>query len=138
MPAVPNEDAPEEGFTVRDRRGQRAEPEAGFEGTPRAAEPSSLGRPPESVPGAPPLPLEPDLAGLVLLLANSALLYLGEAPDAEGGGAPVDLAQAKFSVDLLRVLKEKTEGNRSADETRLLDGVVYDLEMRFVRAVGRR
>ena len=83
-------------------------------------------RAPEATPGA-------DLAALFLLLANSALYHLGEGADASGEGA-LDLAQAQFSIDLLRLLREKTEGHRSPDESRLLDGILYDLEMRFVRA----
>lgn len=55
-----------------------------------------------------------------------------------GEAAPVDLAQAQFSIDLLRLLREKTEGRRSPEEGRLLDGILYDLEMRFVRAVRSR
>ncbi|MBI4590806.1 MAG: DUF1844 domain-containing protein [Candidatus Rokubacteria bacterium] len=84
------------------------------------------------------MPPEPDLAALFILLANSALLNLGETPEAPGGVASMDLAQAKFSIDLLRVLKEKTEGNRSPDESQLLEGILHDLRLRFVRAVGPR
>lgn len=75
---------------------------------------------------------------MFLLLANSALFHLGEGPEAMGEAAPVDLAQAQFSIDLLRLLREKTEGRRSPEEGRLLDGILYDLEMRFVRAVRSR
>jgi len=50
----------------------------------------------------------------------------------------VDLAQAQFSIDLLRLLREKTEGHRSPDESRLLEGILYDREMRFVRAARSR
>lgn len=73
---------------------------------------------------------------MIVLLANSALLHLGEAPETMTE-APVDLAQAKFSIDLLRVLKEKTEGNRTPEESRLLEAILYDLQMRFVRAARR-
>ena len=83
------------------------------------------------------LPVEPNLASLFLLLANSALLHLGEAPETIGGKAPVDLAQARFSIDLLRLLKEKTEGNRTLEETHLLEGLLYDLQLRFVQSAGR-
>lgn len=81
---------------------------------------------------------EPSLAALVLLLGESALFHLGEGPHGMGETGAVDMAQAQFSIELLRVLREKTEGRRSAEESQLLDTLLYDLEMRFVRAVGSR
>jgi hypothetical protein len=135
------EESSGEGFTVRDRRGDRAEAEPV---RPPGHEARGVGGPssgPEPEAGAPEgseFPPEPDLAALFLLLANSAIVQLsGESP-AAGGGAPLDLAQAKFSIDLLRLLREKTEGNRTADETQLLDELLYDLQLRFVQAVGSR
>lgn len=104
---------------------------------PEAGAPPSAtrdARPPDAT-EAPP---EPDLAALFLLLANSALYYLGEGPESAGEGAPVDLAQAQFSIELLRLVREKTEGHRTPEESRLLDGIVYDLELRFVQAVRSR
>ena len=137
-----SEETPAEGFKVRDRRGQGADVEQTR--PPRAESSAEADRPPRSPesPGAAQvgsfeLPLEPDLASLFLLLANSAVLHLGEAPETMAGGAPVDLAQARFSIDLLRLLKEKTEGNRTPEETRLLEGLLYDLQLRFVQAAGR-
>lgn len=142
MCAVAAEESSGEGFTVRDRRGQRAGAEP-VQASP-AASPSSSGQPP---PGAAPgeaarsgrvgLPAEPDLASLFLMLAHSALLQLGETPEGEAAGGSVDLAQAKFSIDLLRLLKEKTEGNRTPEETALLEGILYDLQLRFVEAARR-
>jgi len=132
---LPPQDAPEEGFTVRDRRGRGDEPEAA-----RPLERAAT-IPPEGAPASPraaEAAPQADLAALFLLLANSALYHLGEGADAAGEGAPVDLAQAQFSIDLLRLLREKTEGYRSPDESRLLEGILYDLEMRFVRAARSR
>jgi len=71
------------------------------------------------------------------MLAHSALVHLGETPDPETGGGSADLAQAKFSIDLLRLLKTKTEGNRTPEETNLLEGILYDLQLRFVEAARR-
>ena len=135
-----SEDDAAEGFKVRDRRGQGGGPEPGrppqVGSVPEADKPR---RSPESVGHVAPepfdLPAEPELASLFLLLANSALLHLGEAP--ETTGAPVDLTQARFTIDLLTLLKAKTEGNRTPEETRLLEGILYDLQMRFVQAVRR-
>jgi hypothetical protein len=133
----------EEGFTVRDRRIERGDAERGgpFQPpfSPRPDEPDhglehAAAGPPESSD----LPPEPDLPALFFLLANSALFHLGETPGTPAGERPVDLAQARFTIDLLRLLKEKTEGNRTPDESRLLEGILYDLQMRFVQALGVR
>ena len=137
------EDAPGEGFTIRDRRRQDAGPDPvpPSERTPSVRPepgvPPSKTRdgPPPDATGAPP---EPDLAALFLLLANSALFYLGEGPEPSGEAAPVDLAQAQFSIELLRLLREKTDGHRTPEENRLLDGILYDLELRFVQVVRSR
>lgn len=129
-----------EGFTIRDRRGKHSEPaeppRAGS--SPGAEKPSWSPESGEAARSGPVgLPVEPDLASLFLLLANSALLHLGEGAEGMTGGRPVDLGQAQFSINLLRLLKEKTEGNRTPEETRLLEGILYDLEMRFVEIARR-
>ncbi len=141
MCAATAEERSGEGFTVRDRRGQRADAEP--QPSPTAS-PSHSDRPPAGAgsqeaarPGRGGLPAEADLASLFLMLAHSALVHLGETPDAETGGGSADLAQAKFSIDLLRLLKAKTEGNRTPEESNLLEGILYDLQLRFVEAVRR-
>ena len=73
-----------------------------------------------------------DFATFVLSLSHSALVHLGDAPDPSGGPAQPDVAMAKQTIDLLAVLQEKTEGNLTGEEERLLDQVLYDLRMRYV------
>ena len=73
-----------------------------------------------------------DFATFVLSLSHSALVHLGDAPDPSGGPAKPDVAMAKQTIDLLAVLQEKTEGNLTGEEERLLDQVLYDLRMRYV------
>jgi hypothetical protein len=73
-----------------------------------------------------------DFATFILSLSHSALVHLGDAPDPSGESAPRDVAMAKQTIELLAVLQEKTEGNLSGEEERLLDQVLYDLRMRYV------
>ena len=68
------------------------------------------------------------------MFASSALINLGEAPDPASGERQVDLDQAKEAIDLLLLLREKTEGNRTEHESRLLEQILYDVQMRFVQA----
>jgi hypothetical protein len=78
------------------------------------------------------------LAELFVMFASSALIALGESPDPLSGQVEKNLAQASQAIDILTLLREKTEGNRSPEETRLLEQLIYDLQLRFVRATGPR
>ena len=73
-----------------------------------------------------------DFATFVLSLSHSALMHLGEAPDPETNKLGTNLALAKQNIDLLGLLEEKTKGNLTGDEERLLAQVLFDLRMRFV------
>ena len=72
---------------------------------------------------------------LVLSLNTSALMHLGEAPQA-GDETQRNLPMARHTIDMLCVLEEKTRGNLSGDEERLLHQVLFDLRMRFTRAAS--
>jgi hypothetical protein len=71
------------------------------------------------------------------MFATSALVGLGEAGDPAGAAPRVDLTQARDAIDALIVLRQKTEGNRTPEESRVLEEVLYDLQMRYV-TVARR
>lgn len=73
-----------------------------------------------------------DFATFILSLSHSVLVHLGDAPDPSGGPVRRDVTMAKQTIDLLGVLQEKTEGNLSGEEERLLAQVLYDLRMRYV------
>ncbi len=76
------------------------------------------------------------LAGLVSQLMTQTLFYLGElAP--RGGEPVVNLDMAKHNIDLLGVLEEKTRGNLTPDEKRLLDSVLYEIRMRYVSVASQ-
>jgi len=131
---------PEEGFKVIDRRRRDAEPEP----SPRPAKTDITPQAPEPVPPTGPARTvgsetlrAPDLASLFLMLASSAVVHLGEAADPMTRGVRKDLGQAQYIVDLLLLLREKTEGNRTPEETQLLTEMLRDLQMRFVRAVNQ-
>ncbi len=69
---------------------------------------------------------------LVTTLATQATVALGQpvTPDAKQG--QVDLGLAKHLIDTLGILEEKTQGNLTPDETRMLTEVLYQLRMAFV------
>lgn len=70
----------------------------------------------------------------VISLNTSALVHLGEIPEPGSQTAQKDLALAQHVINTLAMLEEKTAGNLSEDEKRLLESLLYDLRLRFVRA----
>jgi hypothetical protein len=81
--------------------------------------------------GKPCMP-KPTFSTFVLSLASSALVQLGEVPDPANGEQQEDLALAKHSIDILSMLRDKTAQGLDPEETRLLDGLLYELRMKFV------
>jgi hypothetical protein len=77
---------------------------------------------------------EVTFAGLVLSLNASALVHLGELPMPETDETQKDLVIAKHAIDTLSLLKNKTKGNLTKDEEGLLDAVLYELHMKFIKA----
>lgn len=75
-----------------------------------------------------------DLGALFIMFANSALVSLGAVPEPGADERRLDLDQARSAIDVLIMLRDKTQGNRTDQESRLLEELVYDLQMRFVRA----
>jgi hypothetical protein len=73
-----------------------------------------------------------DFATFILSLSHSALMHLGEAPHPETNKVETNLPLAKQNIDLLGLLEEKTKGNLTGDEERLLAQVLFDLRMRYV------
>ncbi len=68
----------------------------------------------------------------VMSLASTALVHMGEAPDPSTGQTAEDLALAKHVIDTLAMLKDKTARCVDPDEARLLEGLLYDLRMKYV------
>jgi Domain of unknown function (DUF1844) len=73
-----------------------------------------------------------DFLNLVVSMSHSALLHLGDAPDPATGARDKNLPLARQTIDLLAMLQEKTHGNLTGDEERVLTQAIYDLRMRFV------
>lgn len=77
-------------------------------------------------------PLEANFSTLVLSVASSAAMSLGLAPDPSTGETKVDKKMAQFNIDLLQVLKDKTQNNLTQEEEKLMDQLLSDLKMKFV------
>ena len=68
------------------------------------------------------------LSGLVM----EAFIALGDMPHPSTRRQAVNLPQAKYLIDLIGVLEEKTKGNLSVDEDKLLKDALYQLRMRYL------
>jgi hypothetical protein len=146
----------DEGFTVSDRR-RRVDEESPTEPAQAQTQPSPRHEPSVIVPpssagstgrDAPTVSRQPgtesaageperNLIGLFVMLATSAAMALGDAADPMTGQVQIDLGQAAELIDVLVLLREKTEGRRTPEETQVLDEVVYDLQLRYVAATRR-
>ena len=73
-----------------------------------------------------------DFSTFVLSLSHSGFVHLGDAPDPGGAHAPLNLELARQTIDLLALLEEKTRGNLTGEEERMLSAALYDLRQRFV------
>ena len=73
-----------------------------------------------------------DFSTFVLSLATSVQVHLGSIPNPSTGKAEKDLPSAKQTIDIIGMMKEKTKGNVTPDEERLIDYILYDLRMVYV------
>ncbi|NBX17134.1 MAG: DUF1844 domain-containing protein [Proteobacteria bacterium] len=69
---------------------------------------------------------------LTLSLANAALVGLGLVPEPENGKTSLNLEIAEQNIELLAMLQQKTKGNLDAEEQHLIDGLLYDLRLKYV------
>jgi hypothetical protein len=129
-------DAEEEGFKVTDRRRQPVDDEPPAT-PPSRSEPPRAASPPVAQPTAAPTGEDRNLTGLFVMLATSAAVALGQSPDPLSGEAHRDLSQAAELIDVLLLLREKTEGHLTPEESQVLDEVLYDLQLRYVEATKR-
>lgn len=72
-------------------------------------------------------------SSFVMSLATQALMQLGVVAPPEGYELPQDIHGAKQSIDILQMLQDKTKGNLDAQEAALLEDVLHNVRLAFVR-----
>lgn len=134
------------GFVVRDKRtfedtGERRTAEEERDKSSKTSEKTAAASTPtsdqvkpqqESEAGAEFL-TEVNFYNFILSLSTSAIYHFGDIPDPETKTTQRNLAAAKHTIDILAMLKEKTMGNLEEHEKNLLEGVLFELKMRYVR-----
>ncbi|MFZ9596407.1 MAG: DUF1844 domain-containing protein [Bdellovibrionia bacterium] len=73
-----------------------------------------------------------DLTTFILSISSAAYMGLGLVPPPEGGAVKVDLELARQNIDLLELIYAKTQGNRTAEEEKLIDQLLFETRMKFV------
>ena len=72
-------------------------------------------------------------SSFVLSLSTTVMYHLGDFPDPATNKANKNLAAAKQTIDMLNMIKDKTMGNLDNDEKQLLEGMLYELMLRYVK-----
>ena len=78
------------------------------------------------------VPPEPDFKFFITTLSIQASIALGQIPNPATDKLEEDATQAKFLIDTLGMLKDKTKGNLSQEESNLLENFLYELRMVYV------
>ncbi|MBQ7617601.1 MAG: DUF1844 domain-containing protein [Desulfovibrio sp.] len=81
---------------------------------------------------------EVNFSTLVLSFASTALAQLGEVPEPLHGQKKVDQHMAKHTIDILDLLKEKTKGNLTRQEAEMLDSMLYELKLKYVKLFEKK
>ena len=133
----------DKGFVIKDRRlfdesgSARVEKETNSEDKMRVEDPE---KGPETSPTemdtpeseASPLP-EINFASFIFSLSTTAMYHFGDFPDPVTKESRRNLPAAKQTIDILSILKTKTEGNLDEQEKQMLDGMLYEFRMRFIK-----
>ena len=77
-------------------------------------------------------PFQLDFSTFIMSLTSSAFYHLGDIADPETGKTETNLPAVQQTIDMLIMLKEKTQGNLTEEEAKLLEQLVYELQMKFV------
>ena len=73
-----------------------------------------------------------DFSTFIMSLTSSAFYHLGDIADPETGKTETNLPAVQQTIDMLIMLKEKTQGNLNEEEGKLLEQLIYELQMKFV------
>jgi hypothetical protein len=74
-----------------------------------------------------------DFSNFILSLNTSALIHLGDIPDPQSRERIYDMQSAKQTIEILELLKSKTSGNLDNEEDKLLEDVIYNLRLKYVK-----
>ena len=80
---------------------------------------------------------QPSFSMFISSLSMQALIFLGEIENPMTHKTEKNLDQARYIIDTISLLKDKTKGNLDGEEERILSEVLYDLRMAYVQAAKK-
>jgi len=78
----------------------------------------------------------PSFQLLTAQFVTQALIELGEVPNPMSGETEVALPRARFTIDMLQIIRDKTEGNLTPEELQNLESALFELRRKFVEKSG--
>ena len=124
----------EKGFVIKDRRSFDEKGELKDTKLEEEAKKEvPVDQAPEKEAERPPLP-EVSFNSLIFSLSSTVFFHLGEIADPQSGKKAKDLPLAKHTIDIIAMLKEKTEGNLTEEEKKFIENILTDLRWRYVNA----
>lgn len=75
-----------------------------------------------------------DFTTFILSVSTAAYMGLGLVPTEEGKNPKIDLELARQNIDLLELIFEKTKGNLTPEESKLLESMLFETRMKFLEA----
>ena len=119
-----------EGFVIKDKRSsQISEDDATFQDEQEA---KGQEKQTDSSKEKETEPFQVDFSTFIMSLSSSAFYHLGDMPDPSTGKKEVNLPAVQQTIDMLIMLREKTKGNLKEDEKKLLEQLVYELQVKYV------
>ena len=123
-----NDDKKGEGFVIKDSRSsQLSQEEAENQDSQESSNPTrtETGQQPQQ-------PFQIDFSTFIMSLTSSAFYHLGDIADPETGKMETNLPAVNQTIDMLTMLREKTKGNLNEEENKLLEQLIYELQMKYV------
>jgi hypothetical protein len=80
---------------------------------------------------------ELNFSNYVASLGYQALIFMGEIPNPVSQQVEKNLGQSKFLIDTMLLLREKTKNNLTEQEDKLLNGAIYELQMKFIEVLQK-
>ena len=119
-----------EGFVIKDKRSsQISEDDANFLDDQEVKDSQEQKTPSE---GEQAEPFQVDFSAFIMSLTSSAFYHLGDMADPTTGKKEVNLPAVQQTIDMLIMLREKTKGNLTEDENKLLEQLIYELQVKYV------
>jgi hypothetical protein len=79
----------------------------------------------------------PTFSTFIASLSSSAMVQLGEIAEPTTGQKQANLPMAKHTIDIIALLQEKTKGNLTHEENKLIQNLLTDLRMRYISAINK-